>query len=952
MSKAPMFVPVALLGLILLGGTGVGAEKDPALVRGPRDVRPRRPAAIDGWSYFKSRDHGAGIRLRVQAGDATQDRTPVADAMAIRYIAEGRFGPHPSVSIDGRDDNRAFVRFDVSDLPTDATLTLRLASLRGVKPLSQPLEVGVFQVLESWEEGDLRWAAQPRIGDKPVATFRLRPDDGWNEVALPQGAPPPHGWMLRAVNPKRVQAPSQVARGPTTTTRMDDPLARQPGDPRRGRTGAADGHVWMRQKEHGAGVLLDVTHDGTRTTLVPIADALLISYLPAGAFGRHRRVAIDGAAQNQTLLRFAPESLAGATSIVLRMAVLAGPKPLSAPLRVGIYPVRDPWTEDRVTWSTKPATDPKPLATFEVPPADGWVTVDLTQALQGVDTTHGWLLRAATPVAPTKVTPARTGGKAARWRADVLASLPWATSVAEALRRAKATTRPVLTVLRASHSAMAENALEDTFLATVVADPVLARVMREQYVPLRTFQRGWRYTTGHPRTPDPLAPLGVASHETKPLALIVSSPEGKVLRRLEGIGTFDREAMYAFLAPDATKPAPTADEQRYVQGVQAATASQRRDVFAALPKDGPWQPKVQAWQQWPARMRQFERHTAPEFADRVREGTTEAAGIDADEATKAALKQLVALQRPNGSWGTASGYATQDPAVSALAALALHVTPAAPTPALARARGHLRAVAAQADATTFNAWSGAYLVDLLVQSGGLSSGPSRAAAERAVQLLVEGQLDNGAWSYDLRFGKNWRGGFGGWPVTDLGRAHSMNTGPALVALLEAQRAGIPIDAEVLARGAKALLAMRDEPAVFTYTWPGKRNFNTLDQSIGRACACEHALLLLGKNKPEDVDRAIEAFLKHRGDLWRVAKVTAGWSPPRAVSSYFCLFAYYHAARAIHARGGPNQAARLALLRNDVLEHIEMDGTWLDYEGVGKAYGTAMGLLLLHLTRPV
>ena len=79
------------------------------------------------------------------------------------------------------------------------------------------------------------------------------------------------------------------------------------------------------------------------------------------------------------------------------------------------------------------------------------------------------------------------------------------------------------------------------------------------------------------------------------------------------------------------------------------------------------------------------------------------------------------------------------------------------------------------------------------------------------------------------------------------------------------------------------------------------------------------------------------------------KLSKGWLPPRAVSSYFFFYAYDHAARAI-ADHGEKAAERLALLRDDVLKVGEADGTWVDFEEIGKPYGTAMALHILDLAR--
>ena len=74
-----------------------------------------------------------------------------------------------------------------------------------------------------------------------------------------------------------------------------------------------------------------------------------------------------------------------------------------------------------------------------------------------------------------------------------------------------------------------------------------------------------------------------------------------------------------------------------------------------------------------------------------------------------------------------------------------------------------------------------------------------------------------------------------------------------------------------------------------------------------------------------------------------------WLPPRAYTSYFYFFAYDHAARAIVHRGD-RAAEQLGRLRDDLLRVVEADGTWLDFEPIGKPYGTATALHILYLAR--
>jgi hypothetical protein len=255
----------------------------------------------------------------------------------------------------------------------------------------------------------------------------------------------------------------------------------------------------------------------------------------------------------------------------------------------------------------------------------------------------------------------------------------------------------------------------------------------------------------------------------------------------------------------------------------------------------------------------------------------------------------------------------------------------------------------EADPAALNSFAMTYYLDeaLVWRRLGREDGWSRDRAS----LLLAGQMKNGAWSYDKRWGEAWTGGFGGWPVTDRGRAHSMNTGIAMEALTRAKELGVPVDDEALERGAEALLAMRRGPGAYTYTWPDPDIYGTPDASIARGPAAELALFRLGKVEEEGVRAAVAEFMARREELWVGAKLTGSWLPPHAYSGYFPLFGYYHAARVLRELGGETMRRDLAKLRADVLARVDPDGTWTDFPELGKPYGTAMALLILDLTRP-
>jgi hypothetical protein len=268
--------------------------------------------------------------------------------------------------------------------------------------------------------------------------------------------------------------------------------------------------------------------------------------------------------------------------------------------------------------------------------------------------------------------------------------------------------------------------------------------------------------------------------------------------------------------------------------------------------------------------------------------------------------------------------------------------------AAARATRWLDGQIGKVDPKHMDTFGATYLLDYfldLEEAGARGRGNVPAA----VQLLTAAQCPHGGWSYSYRFGVDWKGGIGGWPVTDKGREHSMNTGPALLALARAKERGHAVPDDVLAKGKKALLAMRDTAGAYTYTYPEPRTFNQPEQSIGRGCGCEHALRKLGAVTPGDLGTAIELFLKHRGGLRAPVKLTEAWVTPGRYADYFYFFAYDHAARAI-AEHGEAAPERLGQLRSDLLAVAEADGTWVDCPMIGKPYGTAMALHVLYLAR--
>src|SRR5262249_33183747 len=149
------------------------------------------------------------------------------------------------------------------------------------------------------------------------------------------------------------------------------------------------------------------------------------------------------------------------------------------------------------------------------------------------------------------------------------------------------------------------------------------------------------------------------------------------------------------------------------------------------------------------------------------EGTTEVDWTGQEDAlVRRALTFLISQQQPAGTWSSGQQEMWQA-AVTALAAR----SPPQWGNHLHGDLGH-RAVAAAAKATrwldrqvrevdprSMDTFGATYLLDYFLDLDE-SKAAVRGDTERAVKLLLAAQCRHGGWSYNYRFGTNWKGGIG------------------------------------------------------------------------------------------------------------------------------------------------------------------------------------------------
>src|SRR5262245_6116165 len=307
--------------------------------------------------------------------------------------------------------------------------------------------------------------------------------------------------------------------------------------------------VAIPSRESNDGPTLVITpENGEPKTYAAIADTVLISYLADRAWGRLPRLSISVSDTNRVLLSFDP-----VTGVTVRRAELVlklgtSPMPPSNPFEVGVYEVQAQWDDNTVTWANQPRIADPPAAKAPLDPKTGEFRVDVTALVKrhgekGAPN-HGWLLKVTQPL---------TGGAAAPVNdlgSGVLTLLPWTQSLDDAMKLASEQKKLVLACVRPAFDDRRPNVNEQLLLATALADSDVVALVKSRFIPVRLACNPAAHmhaTLARPMAGDPLVRFGTNAVDCKPLALVVATPEGKLLAKLTSIGTFDRDLVLRFL---------------------------------------------------------------------------------------------------------------------------------------------------------------------------------------------------------------------------------------------------------------------------------------------------------------------------------------------------------------------------------------------------------------------
>ena len=331
---------------------------------------------------------------------------------------------------------------------------------------------------------------------------------------------------------------------------------------------------------------------------------------------------------------------------------------------------------------------------------------------------------------------------------------------------------------------------------------------------------------------------------------------------------------------------------------------------------------------------------------------------------------LVRDQNANGSWGSATrtkglnifapvpgSHHAFRTAVTAMCVSALietgDLSPAAEKALASARRWLLKNVSRvrRADMTAlYNVWAHAYSIQALVRM------LPRASDEREqsrIRGLVIDQIDRlkryefvgGGWGY-YDFSQHTRKP-GGSPT-------SFTTATVLVALREAEQAGVSVPQELVRRGLREIRRQRKPDHSYLYSrnfqYYTMRSINRPGGSLGRSQACNAALRLWGD--PTITDRVMVTWLDRlftrNGwlDIGRKRPVPhESWF---AVAGYFYYYGHYYAAYCMERLPAEQRGFYQDHLARLMIGRQEKDGSWWDYPlyDYHQPYGTAFAMMSL------
>jgi hypothetical protein len=332
-----------------------------------------------------------------------------------------------------------------------------------------------------------------------------------------------------------------------------------------------------------------------------------------------------------------------------------------------------------------------------------------------------------------------------------------------------------------------------------------------------------------------------------------------------------------------------------------------------------------------------------------------------DRAIADGVSFLESSQNPDGSWGTGTvshgneivvsvpgSHQAFRVATTALCVMALHEA--------GEHAAHDRGVeyllsnpeVRRGDAELlYNVWTHAYVVQELSDEmvAGNHDPRVRHIIDEHLDYMARYETYIGGWNY-----YDFRGG----TKQPAGGPTSFGTASGLVALFDAQQAGVSVPGDMVQRGIKRLEEMRLPNGAYVYGEEFKYMpllpANMPRGSLGRTQTGNFALKLWGSPKVDEAAcrAGLDLFFKDHNAIEWGRKRPYPHESWYQTSGYYYYFDHYYASRLIELLGANAKRDYASKLRDVILPHQEADGSWWDYPmwDYHKPYGTAFAIMTL------
>jgi hypothetical protein len=281
---------------------------------------------------------------------------PVADAHVDAAAPSQNFGAAGALYTDGSPQLESYLRFSVTGLSGPVTrATLRLYVTNGSSD-----GPAVSATAGSWSEGSLSWNNRPARTGAVLADLQAVATGSWVELDVTR-AVAGNGEFSFVLHPSSTDGVDFHSRESTS--------------------------VALRPQ------LIVTTGGATTNTVLPaVADAHVEEAAPTANRGAAVDLQVDGSPRVEAYLRFeVPASSGTVRKATLRLFAINGSSDGPA-----LYTTSTPWSEQTVTWNTRPSRGTTPVADLGAVPVNTWVEYDVSSIVRSSGTYGFALLPTAT----------------------------------------------------------------------------------------------------------------------------------------------------------------------------------------------------------------------------------------------------------------------------------------------------------------------------------------------------------------------------------------------------------------------------------------------------------------------------------------------------------------------------------------------------------------------------